>query len=168
MTGALVFGVAGLAVYGYLPLRAIAGASMWGDPLSAGGLLGPTLLGALLFVVARRAKWSRVALYLGAVACFAITALWVRTAFGGVYVLALGALLLWLARRSSPEGAQVSVVFAAMQLCLSVFSDLGYMFSRVAHVGGKDIPSDTAQMAAHLGGFFWMCPDCAAQHSTMR
>jgi hypothetical protein len=161
-------GLAGIAVGGrieFLKLYAngsgLCRTTGWSGELSsavvsAGGLLGPVLLGALLFFVARRATPSRVALYVGALACFAITALWVRTPFGVVYVLALGAALLWLARTSSPEGAQVGVVFAAMQLCLSVFSDIDYMFTRIAKVGGNEIPSDTAQIANALGGFFWM------------
>lgn len=34
----IAFGIAGLSVLGYLPLRALAGAAMWGDPLSLHGL----------------------------------------------------------------------------------------------------------------------------------
>lgn len=34
----IAFGIAGLSVLGYLPLRALAGAAMWGDPLSLRGL----------------------------------------------------------------------------------------------------------------------------------
>jgi hypothetical protein len=34
----LAFGIAGLSVVAYLPVRALAGAAMWGDPLSVSGL----------------------------------------------------------------------------------------------------------------------------------
>jgi hypothetical protein len=128
-----------------------------GDALvSAGGLVGPTFLGAVLFIVARRAKASRVALYAFAVALVAADVLWVRNAFGILYVAGVAVVLLFVAWRYSAQGAQVAVVFLAMQLCLSVFSDVDYMFSRTAKTSAGTFPSDSANIAAELGGFFWM------------
>jgi hypothetical protein len=124
--------------------------------VSAGGLIGPTLLGAVLFFVARRAKRSRYALGALAIALVLADVIWVRNAFGVVYVALVAAALAWVVWRFTAEGAQVALVFVAMQLCLSVFSDIDYMFSRVAKTSGGTIPSDTAAMAAELGGFFWM------------
>lgn len=124
--------------------------------VSAGGLVGPTLLGGLLFVVARRARASRVALVLLAAALLTADVIWVRNAFGIAYVATVAMVLLWVGWRFSREGAQVALVFVAMQLCLSVFSDIDYMFSRVAKTTGGELPSDTANIAAELGGYFWM------------
>lgn len=124
--------------------------------VSAGGLLGPTLLGASFFFIARRSTPSRVALFAFGALLLAADVIWVRNVFGVVYVALVGLALLWIAWRFSTEGAQVALVFVAMQLCLSVFSDLGYMFSRVAETSGGVTPSDSANIAAALGGFFWM------------
>lgn len=124
--------------------------------VSAGGLLGPTLLGAALFVVARHARASRGALLVLALSLAAADVLLVRNAFGVVYVGVAALAFGWLALRASAARAQVALVFVAMQLCLSAFSSLDYMFSRVAETAGGTLPSDTANMASQLGGFFWM------------
>jgi len=124
--------------------------------VSAGGLVGPTMLGALLFVVARRAQASRVALIVLAGLLITADVLWVRNVFGIAFVATVAVVLLWVGWRFSREGAQVTLVFVAMQLCLSVFSDIDYMFSRVAKTAGGQVPSDTANIAEQLGGFFWI------------
>lgn len=124
--------------------------------VSAGGLVGPTLLGAILFVVARWQRASRVALYLLALGLVLADVLVVRNAFGLVYVAAVAFLLGSLARKASAGTAQVALVFVAMQLCLSVFSSLDYMFSSEARLPTGTIPSDTAAMAVALGGTYWL------------
>lgn len=124
--------------------------------VSAGGLLGPTLLGAGLFLVARWQGLSRVALFVLALALAAADVLLVRNAFGLFYVGAVALVLALFAKKAPSGAAQVALVFVAMQLSLSAFSDLDYMFSRVAEMPSGPMPSDTAKMATHLGGFFWV------------
>lgn len=124
--------------------------------VSAGGLLGPTLLGAVLFFVARSRAGSRVALYVLALGLAAAELLFVRNAFGLIYVGAVAITLGLFAHKASRSLAQVGLVFIAMQLCLSAFSSLDYMFSREAKLPTGAIPSDTMNIAASLGGTFWV------------
>jgi len=46
-------------------------------------------------------------------------------------------------------------VFLSTQLALSVFSRADYLFTAVATTGAGTMPSDTAQIAAALGGPHW-------------
>jgi hypothetical protein len=124
--------------------------------VSAGGLVGPALLALVLFVVARRRFAARMTLYTGAAAIAFLDVAFVRNAFGFAFVGGCALVCGVLARKLSAAGAQVAVVFVAVQLALSVFSRSDYLFTDVAVTSGGSIPSDSAQMAAHLGGPYWL------------
>ena len=124
--------------------------------LSAGGLVGPALLAAALFLFGRWARGARMALVIGATGAFASAILVVDNLFGWVFVGLLGATLLALAVKLSSASAQIAVVFVAGQLALSVFSRGDYLFMREAETGEGTLPSDTAQIADALGGTYWL------------
>ena len=127
----------------------------WGL-VSAGGLVGPAVLGAIGFVLSRRAKVARGFLITLAVGLLACLILFVRNPFGIVYaslvVLGLG----WAAIRGTSGTAQLVAVFMSVQLALSVFSRGDYLFTDEARTGAGVLPSDTANMATALGGTYWM------------
>lgn len=120
------------------------------------GLVGPSVAAALGFTAARSSRAARLALL--AIAAFLVWALAfkVRTwlgvgVVGGLVVVTSVAALL-----ASPRGAQLVLMFLSIQLALSLWGHLDYMFSASALLPGGPVPSDTARLAADLGGTFWM------------
>lgn len=124
--------------------------------VSAGGLLGPAIVGALAFALARTGRLSRAALAGAAVFLAIMMAAFIRNPFGLVFTGLVVAGLGWTAWRRSADTAQVVLVFLAIQMSLSVFSRGDYLFVSEAHTGAGVMPSDTAHMALALGGTYWL------------
>lgn len=123
--------------------------------VSAGGLVGPAVVAALAFALGRNARASRIAVGVGAGILALVAVLFVRNAYGIAFTGLVAAGLAWFAIRQPREVSQLVLVFLAVQLSLSVFSNADYLFTDVAHTGAGVLPSDTAQMASALGGPFW-------------
>ncbi len=124
--------------------------------VSAGGLLGPAIMAAVGFVLARRAKVAQVGLLIGAAALLVLTVLLAGTWLAWVYMPAVAAILIFIAARKDPEFAQITMVFLALQMALSVFSRGDYLFMKEATTGAGTFPSDVAKIATVLGGPYWM------------
>jgi hypothetical protein len=124
--------------------------------IAAGGLVGPAIVAALGFMVARKAKVAKIALLIGSVALVLLTIVVVRNGFGVGFVLTLAALLALLGTRKNPEVAQVAMVFFSTQLAASVFSRGDYLFTEYAETAQGQMPSDVAQMAEALTGPYWL------------
>lgn len=125
--------------------------------ISAGGLVGPALIGGVGFIVGRTPKGARVALAIsGAVLALAVI-LVVRNWFGVLFVGATAAICLAIAIKGKPWVSQVAVVFLAVQLALSVFSRGDYLFTQYANTANGRMPSDVQQMseALFLPYWFW-------------
>jgi hypothetical protein len=124
--------------------------------VAAGGLVGPACIAALGFVAGRSVRGARVLLLALAAGLAVALVLVVDNAFGIVFTLALAAAMVGVAWRTSAATAQLALVFLATQLALSVFSRGDYLFKAVAHTGAGELPSDTARIAAALGGPYWV------------
>jgi len=124
--------------------------------VSAGGLVGPALVAAGAFGLARTGRASRIGLAVGAGFLALMMALFIRNAFGLVFTGLVVAGLGWTAWRRSADTAQVVLVFLAIQMALSVFSRGDYLFTAEAQTGAGVMPSDTAHMAEALGGTYWL------------
>jgi hypothetical protein len=124
--------------------------------VAAGGLIGPAVFAAIAFVAGRRPRSARVFLGVLAAALLISSALFVRNGFGLAFALFVVVGLGWVTLRKTPDTAQLVLVFLAVQAALSVFSRGDYLFTEVALTGAGAIPSDTAQIAAALGGSYWM------------
>lgn len=122
--------------------------------VSAGGLIGPAVVAAVLFGFGTRARLSRIGLALFGVFMIAIGVIFVRNIFGLVFTLGCGALLLVGARKLSNGRAQTAILFVAIQLALSVFSRGDYLFKATAKTGAGEMPSDVAHVAEALGGSY--------------
>lgn len=123
--------------------------------ISAGGLVGPAVVGAALIVIsirARLAKWG-----LAALALFLVLAnvLVVRNLFGLAFVSTLAIVLGAVAFKARPWVSQGVALFVATQLALSVFSRGDYLFMETAQTAGGAMPSDVAQMANALFLPYW-------------
>ncbi len=118
---------------------------------SAGGLIGPALLAAAFFWLAKRSKTAHVGLLAFGVATLVAVVLVVRSPFGWIFVGSLGAACMYLGLKSTARVAQAVLAFLAVQLSLSVFSRGDYLFTETAGAG----PSDVAQMAQALFLPYW-------------
>jgi hypothetical protein len=123
---------------------------------AAGGLVGPAVVAAMAFMAGRSARGARVFLLTIGLALAITLALVVRNGFGVVFTGAVVVAALGLGVRGSAGTAQLGCVFLATQLALSVFSRADYLFTDVAVTGGGTMPSDTAVIAASVGGAYWM------------
>ena len=123
--------------------------------VSAGGLVGPALVAALWFVLARRPALARLSLGLFGAALITAAVLVADPGFTRIYLGGVGGLSLIAATCTSAALAQIVLVFLAVQVALSVFTRGDYLFTEVAHSSAGAQPSDVAQMAAHLGGPYW-------------
>jgi hypothetical protein len=139
------------------------GLAMWvGSPgrigrgiVAAGGLVGPSFVGAVVLTTSRWPWAARAMLILGAVVMGASALLFAGNIFAWAFTIA-GAVLLTLAARFLPRGAAAFVLqFLGVMLCLSVFRDLDYMFSEGGMVGGQLQRSDSAAIAEALFLPYW-------------
>ncbi len=123
--------------------------------VSAGGLVGPAIVGALCFVLGRSGRRAKRAFYVIAATLAVLLVLVVRNLFGAFFVLLVIASAVAIARKA-PEGlAQLAMLFTGVQLALSVFSRADYLFTDVAHTGAGVMPSDVANMAEALFLPYW-------------
>ncbi len=126
-----------------------------GALVCAGGLVGPALVAAVCFVLARRPLAARGCLAVfGAALCGAALAV-ADPGFTQLFLGATGGLLLLAATLLRAAWAQGVLVFLAVQLALSVFTRGDYLFTEVARSSAGAMPSDVAVIAAHLGGPYW-------------
>lgn len=123
--------------------------------ISAGGLVGPSIAGVTILALSRKLKKPRVLLYFFGGAMLLSVVLVVRNLFGVVFVTAMAALLISVARYSPRRGASFLLQLLGAQLCLSVFRDIDYMFSRGAVVAGRRQLSDSAHIADALILPYW-------------
>ena len=135
--------------------------------ICAGGLVGPAIVAAIGFALARRARVAQVSLLVGAALLLTLAILvagnWLAWAFMPGVALAL----IWVAARKNPEPAQVALVFVSTQLALSVFSRGDYLFTRSATVAGDTSPSDVELIARAVGGPYWLWGLCCGALSIL-
>ncbi|MFC1611981.1 M50 family metallopeptidase [Myxococcota bacterium] len=123
--------------------------------VSAGGLVGPAVAAAVLFVVSARQKLARFALLGLAVFLVGACIFVVRNPFGWVFVGLVAAIALAIAVKASAQVAQAVSVFVGAQLALAVFSRGDYLFTDVAQTANGPQPSDVAHMADALFLPYW-------------
>ena len=139
------------------------GMAMWrGNPgrvatalVAAGGLVGPSFAGIGLLLVSRSQRFARAVLATLAVVLVVTVAIWVRNAFGVVFLLSTAAILALAAKVLPAAVASFLLHLMAATLCLSWFTDLDYMFSAQATVNGMVRPSDSAVIADALWLPYW-------------
>ena len=117
---------------------------------AAAGLLGPSIAGSLMIVASRSRRATRAVLLILGVALLATTLIWVRSVAGWVVLPLFAAIALGVALRGSPKWQRIAVEFLGVQGAVSVWQDLGYLFSDGAVVGGHYVPSDTGVIADAL------------------
>jgi hypothetical protein len=123
--------------------------------VSAGGLCGPAVVSAIALVFARRPLGARVVLLVLGIALAVIDVVLVRSLFGWIFVLALGAIAIVVGWKGRDWHSQLVLMFLSVQLALSVFSRGDYLFTAVAKTQNGDFPSDVANMSSALFLPYW-------------
>lgn len=123
--------------------------------IAAGGLIGPTVAGIGILVLARHQRLSRWVMAALAVLLTTSVMLWSRNSFGAVFLLAMAATLALAAKVLSDALATFVLYLLAAMLCLSWFTDLDYLFSEQAVVNGVPHLSDSAVIAQALWLPYW-------------
>lgn len=122
---------------------------------AAAGLLGPSIAGAAMIVASRSEKATRVLLYgLGAVLLLS-TVIWVRSLAGWIVLPALGVGTLLVARFANAGVRRFAIEFLGVQAAISIWRDIGYLFSEGGYVDGRHVQSDTGAIADVLLLPYW-------------
>ncbi|MEM6859500.1 MAG: M50 family metallopeptidase [Myxococcota bacterium] len=122
--------------------------------VAAGGLLGPSILGGGLLAASRRPSAARWWLLMGGIVMAASLVLVVRNGFGVAFVGAGAAILIAVARYR-PRWSPFVLRLLAVQMALSIFRDVDYMFSPGALLDGVPRISDSQAMAEALFLPYW-------------
>ena len=128
---------------------------MWGLShalIAAAGLLGSTAAGCALIISSRRKLATQIALATLGVALLVTTLIWVRSLTGWIVLPAFAAAALWIAFSRRRKLQRFAVEFLGVQGAISVWQDLGYLFSDGAAYGG----SDTGKIADALFLPYWV------------
>ena len=123
--------------------------------VSAGGLVGPSLVAAFFFAMGAHERKARRTLTFFAVALLLAVVLVVRNPFGIVFVSITAGLCFLVANWGKPWLSHVLLLFIACQLALSVFSRGDYLFSKHAVTSDGLMPSDVQKMADALLLPYW-------------
>ena len=123
--------------------------------IAAGGLIGPSLAGATLLTLSSRTGKYRFLLKLLSFLMMASGVIWARSLFSLVFAFGFAAAF-WAFSRAKGSVPAFVIHLVAVQLCLSVFSDLDYMFSDAAVVDGKVSLSDVSQIEQALFLPYWI------------
>jgi hypothetical protein len=123
--------------------------------IAASGPLGPAIAGSLLIIASRTGKPTRAALTVMGLALILSTVIWVRTLTGWLILPALGIAILALAWRGTAAQQRFGIQLLGVQACISVWQQLGYLFSAGGSVGGELHRSDTSAIADALLLPYW-------------
>jgi len=122
--------------------------------VASAGPMGPPLAGAGLIIASRNPKASSVVLkFLGIFMLFSAL-VWVRTIFGFVAILLMGAIVLGISFMRSQGMRNFAVQFLGVQACVATYVQIDYLFSYSAGPLGI---SDTGriQQILLLPYWFW-------------
>lgn len=133
--------------------------------VAAGGLVGPSVLGATVLALSARPGRARLLLVALGAGMLLSALLLVRSGFGLVFVTSVGVGLVAAARFLPAAAATFFIQLLGVQLCVALFHDVGYMFSESATVGGQVRLSDSGAMAEALLLPYWFWGGCVAVFS---
>ena len=125
--------------------------------IAAGGLVGPAVGATVLFVMARRVERSRLTLIGVGVLLLVAEIMVVRNGFGLAFVGIFAAVCIGIGIMGSDKMSQLTLVFLAVQLALSVYVGRHYLFMKSAGVdaNGNVMNSDSQAMANAMGLPYW-------------
>ncbi len=128
--------------------------------IAGGGLVAPAVLGGMFIVAGKSRTASSRVLLIFSLFILLSCVLWLRSGFGLIIMLPMGAGLLLIARKGSAMLQHFVIQFIGVHMLVDTFTrTLRYLFSSSVNVGGAQRHSDSAVIAQHLigGQFFWAC-----------
>ena len=123
--------------------------------VSAGGPLGPPIAGALFIFAGRRYQLAHYTLFIFGSILIVSALLWVRSGFGLLIISLMGVLILLLAWKAKPWAQGFAIQFLGVQACISTWQQVNYLFTYSVEIDGKQIVSDTGQIAGQLFLPYW-------------
>lgn len=118
--------------------------------ISAGGPLGPVIVGAALILASARERFWRPALWVTAGVIFASVIVYVRSPVGFAVLPLVGAFCALVAWKAPAGAARFLLQFLGMLGALSMLRDFNYLFTEEAEIGGRRMLSDTGQIEVAL------------------
>ncbi|MBX7481370.1 M50 family metallopeptidase [Qipengyuania qiaonensis] len=123
--------------------------------VAAAGLLGPSIAGCLMIIASRSRRATRIVLLGLGAALVLSTLIWVRSVAGWVVLPIFAAASFYIALRGNEKWQRIAVEFLGVQGAVSVYQDLGYLFSPGGSVDGRVAISDTGRIADALFLPYW-------------
>lgn len=124
--------------------------------IAAGGPLGPAVAGSIFLLCSRRPDTAYYCLMALAIMLLLSTVIWLKWSVGQFLIPILGAVVLGVVSGTSQQVQILTIQFLGVQACISTFLQWNYLFSREAVIGGRVLPSDTAQIAEALWLPYWV------------
>lgn len=123
---------------------------------SAGGLLGPAIVGAIILFFSRRFKMTHnLLLVMGILIAISIV-FWARDAYTVWFCIIASSILIGSYFIPSKTVVRIFAQVIGIQLCLQNLLDFRYMFIESFERNGETLYSDTGNIAQSLGGTFWV------------
>lgn len=125
--------------------------------VSASGLVGPAVLGALVMILGSKERSASYILTALSLAIAITLVFWIRNLFGFIAMSAIALTLGLIARYARVTVRIVLAQLISVQLALSAWTGRGYLFIKSFERDGKELLSDTGQIekALFLPYWFW-------------
>ena len=124
--------------------------------IAAGGLVGPTIAGAVVIVFGSRPQTAPWVIYLLAAVVLGSTLVWVANPFGKIAMLIIGGALVFIGVFGNLLVRLLTTQLIGIQCCINSVMDFDYLFTKQFTRDGQIQISDSQSIAAHLGGTYWM------------
>ena len=124
--------------------------------VSASGLLGATIFGAIFMLCSKNKLKSKSLLILfNCLLIFSII-VWVRSLIGIITLGLISLCILYVIRQKNKDVHQLFIQFIALQAFISSYSQIDYLFSESGTIDGQKYLSDSAKIGNYLGyGSYW-------------
>ncbi len=123
--------------------------------VAAGGPMGPPIAGAGLILASRHYRATHYSLIgLGGVLLISAV-IWVRSAFGLMVIPLFGVGILAIALKGPRWLKAFAIQFLGVQACISTYHQINYLLSPGAIIGGRQMLSDSSQIAQNLLLPYW-------------
>lgn len=119
--------------------------------MSSAGLFGPPVIGAILILMSKRKKTTKIILYVLSVAMLLSVIVWARITVGIIVITLLSIILFVIAKKGNETLQQLVVQFLGVTACIDTYKQIRYLYTESVTINGQVLLSDTGKMAEYLG-----------------
>ena len=123
---------------------------------AAGGLLGPTIAGALLIVSAKHNRSSLIALWALVSILIISLLIWIKSLIAWIVLGIIAVLLVIIILLKKKNITSLTILFLGTQCVFSSYLQIGYLFTKQFERDGQIQYSDTQVIASYVFGTYWM------------